>query len=279
VPTANSLAQNLKHARRLVPVPLVPLVARRRADKLWANDAFRARQIESMEFLLGESSRADEVPELAYAYTEQMVLREHLRWHPRAISRQRVDGIEWLTTRRDPQRGVIISFTHHHRYDGLFPSLAQLGLTTKMVINPEIAKPEAGIELAQHLRVAGRGGVFVTTEGGTSALAAHLEPGTNLGLAIDFPGRTPVTFLGRSVLGSFGTPALAVRTNTPVVMATHRRDADGPYVRLDPPLEPSDYPDPSKLLDDLLQRHGEAILDWPEALESPQARFGRIENE
>jgi lauroyl/myristoyl acyltransferase len=272
--------QNLQQLRRLVPVRYVPALVKRRLDQLWENDEFRSAQQAEMEFLVGESERAAEVPELAYAYTEQMMIRAHMRWHPRAITRQRVKGIEWLTSRRDPSRGVILSFTHHHRYDGMFGSLVHAGAPPLvMVITEAIARPEAGIAFAQHLRVASRGGTFVNAESGTQELAAILRPGAILALAPDFPGRTPVTFLGRKVLAPFGTARLAELTDSQVVLVTARRDAEGPYLQLHEPLEPTQYADPGALLEEILRMHGEAILDWPEALESPRARFGQIEGE
>jgi lauroyl/myristoyl acyltransferase len=273
--------QNLQQLRRLVPVRYVPALVERRLDQLWENDEFRSAQEAEMQFLVGESERAAEVPQLARAYTEQMMIRAHMRWHPRAITRQRVKGIEWLTSRRDPSRSVILSFTHHHRYDGMFGSVVHAGAPPlSIVITEAIARPEAGIAFAQHLRVAARGGTFVNAESGTKELADLLSsPSTILALAPDFPGRTPVTFLGRKVLAPFGTARLAELTNSPVVLVTARRDAEGPYLQLHEPLEPKEYADPGALLEEILRLHGEAILDWPEALESPRARFGEIVEE
>ncbi len=273
--------QNLQQVRRLVPVRHVPRLVERRLNQLWENDEFRASQEAEMEFLVGQSERAGEVPQLARAYTEQMMIRAHMRWHPRAITRQRVKGIEWLTSRRDQSRGAILSFTHHHRYDGMFGSVVHAGSPPlTMVITEAIAQPEAGIAFAQHLRVASRGGTFVNAESGTKELAALLSnPSTILALAPDFPGRTPVTFLGRKILAPFGTARLAELTDSPVVLVTARRDSEGPYVQVHEPLEPKDFADPGALLEEILRLHGEAILDWPEALESPRARFGEITGE
>lgn len=274
-----SVAENVQQLRRAVPIRYIPALVRRRLDQLWEDDAFRAAQEAEMEFLLGRTERAGEVPELAYAYSEQMMIRAFMRWHPRAITRQRVKGIEWLTTRRDRCRSVILSFTHHHRYDGMFGSLARLGAPSKIIVAPAITRPEAGIAFAQHLRVAARGGEIVPSDGGIEAIAAMLVPGATLALAPDFPGRTPVTFLGRRVLGPSGTARLATMTNSPVVLVTHRRDDLGPYIQVHEPLEPLEHGDTTTLLEVILARHGEAILDWPEALESPGARFGRLEED
>jgi lauroyl/myristoyl acyltransferase len=273
---ARTTLQNVQQVRRLVPARYVPAAVRPRLDRLWRDPDFRRSMEEQMRFLLEHTERAPEIPQLAHAYAEQMMVRAHMRWHPGVITRQRVRGIEWLTTRRDPGRSVILSFTHHHRYEGMFGSLARLGAPTQIVVTPAITRPEAGIAFQQHMRVARRGGEIVQTQGGTETLAALLGPGQTMSIAPDFPGRTPVTFLGRRVLGSFGTPRLATMTNSQVVLATHRRDGDGPYVQIHEPLEPGDYAGPTELLDDILRRHGEAILAWPEALESPTARFGEL---
>lgn len=252
----------------------MPVFVERRLARLWSVDAFREEAIGQMRFLLERTERAPEVPDLARAYAEQMMLRMYLRWHPRAITRQRVVGIEWLTTRRDPERGVILSFMHHHRYDGLFGSLARLGAWSHTVTAPDLLGPDADVQFVQHMRVVARGSTVVPSNTGTDGLVALIGPGVNLAIASDFPGRTPVTFLGRKVLGSFGAARIAAMTDTPVVLVRTLRDDAGPYLQVEPPLEPADFSDPGVLLDEILRRHGEAVLAWPEAFESPTARFG-----
>jgi lauroyl/myristoyl acyltransferase len=268
--------QNVHQLRRLAPPRAVPALVKRRLDKVWENDAFRAEQEAEMRFLLGCSERASEIPELAYAYAEQMMTRAYMRWHPKVVTSQRIKGLEFLS-RRDESRSVILSFMHHHRYEAMFGSILRAGgPPTKVVVTEAITKPEAGIAFAQHMRVARRGGPIVHAEIGTQGLAAELTPGVVMGLAPDFPGRTPVTFLGRKVLAPFGTPRLAQLTNSQIVVATNHRDDEGPYVQLHAPIEPADYADPTDLLVDLLGRFEQPILEWPEALESPRARFGEI---
>ena len=100
--------------------PAHPVAGGPRLDTLWANDAFREQQEHQMRFLLEHTERAPEIPALARAYTEHSLTHAYLRFHPRAITRQPVRGIEWLTTRRDPARGVLLSFAHHNHYDGMF---------------------------------------------------------------------------------------------------------------------------------------------------------------
>jgi hypothetical protein len=271
-------AQHLHHVRRVVPVRFVPTLVRWRLDQLWADPDFRREQEDQMRFLLEHTSRASEVSELGYAYAEQMLLRAHLRWHWRTISRQEVRGVEWLTTRRDPNRAIVLSFMHHNRYDGLFGSLARAGAPCHALMARELMLPEAGTVYRQHRRVVTRGAHVVPADIGTEAIADVLRPGVTLAIASDFPGRTPVTFLGRRVLGSFGAARIATLTNSPVVLVTARRDGAGSFVQVEAPLEPADYAGPAELLDDILRRHEEPVLAWPEALDGPKARWGVLED-
>jgi lauroyl/myristoyl acyltransferase len=272
-----SAARNLPQLRRAVPVRAVPALVRRRLDRIWSDPEFRRIQEGQMQLLLGHTERAPEVPELAYRYAEQMMLRAYLRWHPKAISRQRVRGIEWLTTRRDQSRGVVLSFMHHAHYEGMFPSLARVGAQLHALAHPLIAGGDAGVELDQHLHVVSRGARVVPASGGTEAIASVLGPGVTLAIASDLPGHTPVTFLGRRVLGSFGAARIAAMTNSPVVLVTVRRDEAGSYLQLEQPLEPKDYGDAGELLDDILRRHEGPVLAWPEALDAIGARFGELD--
>jgi lauroyl/myristoyl acyltransferase len=270
-------AEHLHHIRRAVPVRLVPALVRWRLDQLWADPDFRLEQEDQMRYLLEHTERASEIPELGYRYAEQMLLRAHLRWHWRTISHQEVRGVEWLTTRRDPNRAIVLSFMHHNRYDGLFGSLARAGARCHALMARELMLPEAGTVYRQHARIVTRGAQVVPADSGTEAIVDVLRPGVTLAIASDFPGRTPVTFLGRRVLGSFGAARIATMTNSPVVLVTARRDGAGSYVQVEPPLEPSDYAGPGELLEDILRRHEEPVLAWPEALDGPKARWGVLE--
>jgi lauroyl/myristoyl acyltransferase len=269
---------SVQTVRRVIPARLVPAFVRRRLDQVWEVAQFRADAEDEMHYLLDRTDRASEVGELAYGYAEQMMLRTYMRWHPRAITRQPVRGIEWLTSRRDLDRGVVLNFAHHHRYDGLFASLARHGPQLTTVAAPEVLDAPPGSALHQHARVVGMGSRMVRSTVGTDGLADLLRQGEIVAIASDFPGRTELSFLGRRVLGSFGATRLAEMTNSPVVVVTTERDPTGSHLQVHPPLEPSDYPDAGALLDDVMARHAAAVLAWPEAFDGPRTRFGIVED-
>lgn len=253
----------------------------KRVEVLLEDPAFLARQEQEMRFLLEGSSRADEIPQLARAYAEQALLRKWMRFHPRAITRQRFEGLEWLTTRRDTSRPAILSFTHHHRYDGMWGSLKAAGVEVHALALADILVKDRSlpIEVRQHTNVISRGGPLVSTAVGSAGLKELLQPGVILGIASDVASRTPVEFLGKKVLGSSGAPRLATDTNSPVIIVTVVRDGeDSHHLRIHEPLEPADFASPEALLDEMLRIHGEAILAWPEAYDTPLTRFGALDD-
>ncbi len=274
----SALADNAQRLRALVPVRLVPALVKRRLDRVWtAYPEYRAQQEDAMRFLLEHTERAPEIPELAYRHAEQMLLRSFLRWHPRLVARQPVRGIEWLTTKRDQSRGVVLSFAHHNWYDGLWGSLVHAGAPRCMaVMARELMEGEAGMAYKQHWKLIDMGADSVPATAGTEAIVALLQPGATVAIASDVPGRTPVTFLGRKVLGSFGAARIATLADSPVVLVTSWRDETGHHLLVDEPLDPRDFDKPEDLLDAILRRHGEAVLAWPEVTEAPRARFSEV---
>ena len=275
-PLAFRAVEQLQQLKRLIPARRLPALVEKRIDKLWEDPAFRSSQEAQLESLLSHTERADEVPELARAYAEWMMLRSYRRFHPRAITHQTVSGAEWLTTRRDPARSYVLCFLHHGQFDGMFASLGAHGIPLHVLVSRLIVSPHAAIGFRQHGKVVGRHRrtELVLAEGGTDAIVEQLTPGRILAIAPDIPGRTKVMFLGKERLASFGVARIATVTDSPVVLVTSHRDGDSCSLQLHEPLEPSDFASPGDLLAEIMRRHEPAVLAFPEGLETPAARFG-----
>lgn len=266
----------LNYGRRLVPLSRVPVMVQRKVDRLWDNEDFRRAQEGQMRYLLEFTDRADEVPVLARKFTEHYMTRQFLIWHSKAV-RLPVRDVEWLTVKRDQDRPMVLNFMHHHLYDGLFTSLAEAGAPVSVLTSPKVLGPDTAQQIKQHLKLVAERCPLVPAVGGTDELQKLLTPGTVMAIASDVPGHTEVTFLGRRVLASLGAALMAHRTNSPVVVATYRRDGAGEYIQVHEPLEPRDFDGPLELLTAILRPHEEAVLAWPEALEMPRARWGIVD--
>lgn len=278
---AYDAVQQVHQLRRLIPASQVPNFVRWRLDRAWErSEKLRADATDQMRWLLEFTDRAHEAPDLAKGYAEYQMLRSWLRWHPRAITQQRVKGIEWLTTKKDPKRGILLSFFHHARFDGMWGSLKRAGAPWMVgVASPLLTQRGSPIAFRQHGRVCERGGKILPHDLKTADLVEVVKTGEILALVSDVPGRTPVTFLGRKVLAPTGAARIATMANAPVVHVRTFRDEQGPYLELSEPLEPSDFADPVDLLQVMLDRHAEAALAWPEAVDVPKSRFGEIDGE
>jgi lauroyl/myristoyl acyltransferase len=269
----------IQRVRKVIPVRAVPWLVKRRGDKAWQSEAYRASAEAQMRFLLEFTDRADEIPVLARKYVEQVILRGHMRYHPRAITKQPVRDIEWITTKRDTSRPVIMSFAHHARFEGMWLSLKRQGAVLTALGLAEALAPDAPELFYQHMKVCALGTTIIPTGGGLNAILDLLEPGMVMGIAGDLPGKTPIKFLGRDVLAASGTARVAMKSNSPVVLVTHERDDAGvPYIQVHPPIEPSDFSTPEDLIAEILLRHSRAFLAWPEAVETPIARFATVDD-
>ncbi len=261
--------------RGRVPRPLLPAVVEARTRVSWRSEAVREDARAQMRFLI-EHGRPDlDLEATAREYVKFQALRGELRWRPQEITALDVEGVDHLRDAVGEGRGVVISFMHHAFFEGGFASVAGLGLPAHIVCYGYMLRDDAPGWLQQHVRTAlAHGGEAFAADRGADEMARLLREGEILGIATDVPGRTPLRFAGRDVVGSFGAARLATSTGSPVVVMTSEQRDDGtPRIRLHEPFEPETFPDPSKLLEAMVAVHEDAQLRWPEAVDIPLARW------
>ena len=274
---SRSVQVALARLRGRVPRALVPLVVAARFRVAWSRTAVRVDARAQMRFLLEHTRPDADLDAVAREYVRYQLRRGELRWHPELITGLRVEGLEHLLAERARGRGVILNFVHHGYYDGAFPSLARLGARCHMVVYPYMLEDDAPLWLRQHVKVGtSGGGVAVSAAVGNDGITALLRRGETVAIASDVPGRTPLRFVGREVLGSFGAARLAADTGSPVVVMTSEEDRHGPVIRLHEPLEPERFGSPRALLGRMLEIHEAALVRWPEATDLPLSRWGTL---
>jgi lauroyl/myristoyl acyltransferase len=261
--------------RGRAPSALLPAVVEARTRVSWRREAVREDARAQMRFLI-EHGRPDlDLDATARKYLRFQALRGELRWRPQEITSLDVEGIDHLRGARAQGTGVVISFMHHAFFEGGFASIAGLGLSAHIVCYGYMLRDDAPGWLQQHVGTAiANGGEAFAAERGADEMARLLRDGEMLGIATDVPGRTPLRFAGRDVVGSFGAARLATSTGSPVVAMTSEQRDDGRFrIRLHEPFEPETFPDATKLLEAMVAVHEDAHLRWPEAVDIPLARW------
>ena len=264
-------------AVRRAPLPLAAPLVRRRIRRAHANADAMAVARRQMEFVVAAARPDADLDDLARRYLEQMIWRRELRFHPRALTRQQVTGVENLTRVRGEHGGLILCFLHHGRFDGLFASLKNAGappLTT--VAAPILFDPDEAY-LKAHRRLIDLGSTTVPSTIGFQGLRQLVLEGRTLTIAVDMPGSTRVRFLGRDLLGASGAARIAHDTGTPLVLVQPTTtDGLSQTITLSEPLLPQAYPDPVSLLQAALDQLEPYVLAWPEAYEWPRAKFTQL---
>lgn len=234
-----------------------------------------------MAFLLDCSGQPADIEAVARRYVERMTWRAELRYHPEMITRQPVTGLEHVNGRRGPTGGLIINFMHHGQFDGAFGSLVRAGVRPmKIACHPAMFDPDGSDWILQHCRVSALGGEpFDVSVKGYADMIGMLKDGEIVAIATDVPGRTPLTFAGRRLLGSSGAARLALETNTPVVCVTAHPTPKGPRLELSAPLLPEDFGSPGELLNAIVAHHEGPVLAWPEASDWPRRRWTLLDAE
>jgi lauroyl/myristoyl acyltransferase len=263
--------------RRTIPAPLVPAVVRTRLRRAHRDPVKLDDARVQMDFVLGRSRPDADLESVAHRYLEWMTWRSELRWHSSLLTGQPVEGLEHLARAHGQGRGVVLNFMHHGTYDGLGTALAVAGFPIHSVVEAAAFAPDAPAYLRQRLRTMRGKVVPVSAGAGTQAITDLVTAGKPVMIATDVPGRTPVEFFGRRLLGSSGAARIAKATGAPVVVVTMRPDRERRCVaQLRPVLDPADFGTAEELLAALLAVHEQSILALPEALNNPLTLWGQL---
>ncbi|WP_139220533.1 hypothetical protein [Trujillonella endophytica] len=268
--------------RQRIPARLLPLLIDLRVRLAQRNAVVRETARLNMRFQLEKTRPGADVGAAATEYLRQMFWRAERRWRPELITNLPVEGADRVLAARDrdPSRGMVLTFMHHGVYDGQWASIDKAGIHAHVLGAAFVLSDDAPEYMKQHVRVCEMGATAIHGDKGYRGITEALGEGKIVGIALDVPGSTPVEFVGRNVLGSFGAARAAFETNSPVIVLTaHKDPRAAARIRLGEPIEPHDFPDAKALLAELLRRHEEAILEWPESQDRPMQRWGRNDDE
>ncbi len=269
--------------RRGTPVAALPRLVEVRTRSARTDPKQWAEARRQMGFLVGARRPETDLDALSERYLRLMKWRGELRWHPRTVAEQDVEGFEHLASAHAAGNGVILSFIHFGWYDGLFPSLSRLGVPVAAIATRTMFDGTAPLWMRQQQKVAGMGAPTINVETGSRGIVEALKEGRVLGIGSDVASSSTVEFLGRRVRGTTGAARISIEHGVPIVIATshHQPSRDGqggrypkPLIRLHEPLDPASFSDPDTMLGAILAPHEAAVLAWPEAYDQPLKRWG-----
>lgn len=264
--------------RRATPAAAVPALVRRRTTRARASETERAEARRQMEFLLGVRAPEVDLEAVVDRYLWLMKWRGEARWHHDLLVHQPVEGLEHYEQARAAGRGVLVSFSHHGLYDGVFGSLGNAGVPCVAIVTPTMFDGTAPAWMMAQYRIGSVKHPMINANLGVRGFVERLEQGAVLGLATDVPGTKAMSFLGRDVKGSFGLAHIAHKYGVPVVQVSAvRLPDDGPHPHqklvISPVIDPADHDGPQSILDRVVAGLEEAVLAWPEAYDQPLKRW------
>lgn len=277
------MPRGMKHlivtALRHAPLSVAAPVVRRRVRRMQDDPAAMAVARRQMEFLLGVTQPGLDLDMVARRHLERMVWRGELRWRPELITSQPVTGIEHLSESRGAHGGLVLAFMHHGHFDGAFASLVKAGAPTLTTVgHPLLFDADAPPHLRQHMALVRSGSSPVDVSMGYSGLRDLVLAGHTLTIAVDQPGSTPITFAGRSLLGTSGAARIAFETKSPLVLLTAHPGAGlTPRLELSEPLLPWQFDTVEDLLAAMLAGFAPSIQAWPEAADWPRAKWTHLD--
>lgn len=263
--------------RGQLPVPLLRLLVELRTRLAWRDEKVREDARREMALVLGHTRPDADLESVAHEYVRRQRLRGELRWHESLLDTMPMEGVEHLLEAEALGRGVVLSWMHHGQLEATMKLMADHGLRLTVIGAPKLFG-DLPAWLVQHNHLATRGGhTMVPADAGVPAFLDVLKNGGVLSIAMDVAGRTPVRFLGRDLVGSFGAPRMAMEVGAPVVVLTSRLRDKGdliPTATFHPALFPEDFADPRALHARMLEICEPSIVQDPELYDIPSTHWG-----
>ncbi len=234
-----------------------------------------------MEAVVGSTSRAGEVHELARQHIIEDEVRRALFWQPWKTASMDAGSLEHVQTASAAGRGVLLSSCHQGPIFLHRSAITSLARTAYIVMGPwffEDPRPGySGRRLAHWWRgLRRRDERIVCSVGAFPVLRALLEEREMVVVYFDMPGSRRTRFLGKPVMLASGTARLAFETNALILPTRARRVGHRVWCDVHAPLDPRHFPSHEQLHDALAAVHERWILELPATLEDPR-RLGAWE--
>ena len=228
-----------------------------------------------MADLLLHTPRAAEADELAERWLIEKSKLGELFWRPWLLEHSRILDRKHLDPERQGDRGCLFVVGHIGGHWSVSTILLRHGLEHYLVSHPHHWEPMppgyrglAKLHMRREYVEKPLGGSrIILNDAPPDRLLRLLEAGNSILIAFDVAGSAATPFLGRSVALAGGPATLAFRTKSIVVPMVPQREGTRIDLRLLPPIDPSDHPDPRSLRAAIAKAFEPVVLEHPESVE------------
>ncbi len=263
--------------RRVLPTRLLVQRAQTHAARAWETDPVsREQALAMMQAIVGGTSRAGELEQLACEHLVEQAAHRTLFWQPWKMPSMDSRSTENARTALSSDRGVLASTCHLGPIFLHFWPLSTMR-TAYAIAGPwffeEPTSDYAGRRLARWRKgIEPRNERLLPSQGVFVQLRALLGQGELALMFFDMPGSRRTQFLGKPVMLATGTARLAVEADALVLPIRARREGHRVWTDVQAPLDPRDFSSREQLQDALADIHERWILERPGALEDPNRR-------
>jgi lauroyl/myristoyl acyltransferase len=265
-----------------MPWPVARAAVEVRAARLWRSPTLQEHACLSMEWVVGRTSRADEVEALARRWVFENLKRDEMTWRPWQATRFPVERAELFGEVIADGRGAIVSFFHHGQHAGMFGALARHGHWANVAVLPalldELLPGYQARRRRAHIDMAKLGATVFPAKGAMDHMRDLLRSGELVGIASDLPGSVRVEMLGRQATAASGAARLAYELGVPLIPVTsHPRPGSTQSFRIGDPIEPRAHDGVESVQQAIFDAQADAVLEWPEGLMEPLERWRAVE--
>jgi lauroyl/myristoyl acyltransferase len=262
--------------RQMMPTGLLVRRAEHRGEHLWKTSPVeRDDALATMESIIGATSHAQKLTEIAKQYLIERQASRTLFWQPWRTPRIDAASEARLRSMLTGSRAVIQSACHQGPYHCTSLATLSLGYNPYVVAGDWYFEPPShdlwGRRLARWRK--GSPARLVNARGSFPVLRILLERGECVLLYYDMPGRRTTSFLGKSVSLADGTSRLAMETDALVLPVRVRRAGQAVWLDAGAALDARDFADVEDLHRALARFHERWILEYPARMDDPN-RFG-----
>jgi hypothetical protein len=260
--------------RRLLPTRLAVSRAAAKGRARWDDADARRDALAATNAIVGGTTRAGEIEQLARRRLIEDEVNRTLFWQPWSTSKLDAPSARNLEAAYASPRPVLISLCHVGPYFLAMSALTSRGHNEVALAAPWFFEPPShdywGRRLARWWRgIYPRRERIVSTASGFPLYKALLERNESLLIYFDMPGSRRTQFLGKPVMLGSGSSQLAFQTGAVVLPLRARRDGHRAWTDVIAPLDARDFATADELHDALAAVHERSILELPETLEEP----------